>query len=128
MKLEIGKTYKNTQGEVITPDHLIVDSRKWEEVMKLEAEEYKMDFEESLVYLGIEKYRNRIFESSSNGELYHLGDYMMIANNITFKDSNKFFVKWFDDLVARAKNELSNPELVFMHVLDCFNNSMGANK
>ena len=55
-----------------------------------------MTFEESLKNLGIEEYADRIFNSNSHGELFHLLDYISLAEYFTDKE---LFVMCFKEII-----------------------------
>ena len=74
-----------------------------------------MEFKEALQKLGIERYSYRIFNSNSHGELFHLQDYIYLAEEL--KDT-LWFSDWFDFLVGYAEENWERPESVFQHVLD----------
>ena len=79
-----------------------------------------MNFEQSLQILGIEKYSERIFHSNSHGELFHLLDYINMANNLK-KYKKKYgntgwFAEWFDSVVEVAEEKWERPESVFQHI------------
>ena len=81
-----------------------------------------MTFDESLKKLGIEKYRERIFNSSSHGELFFLVDYIKIADSF---DDLKWFPSWFDRVVKQAEKKWSRPESIFQHIPRCLSDSIG---
>lgn len=72
-----------------------------------------MNFNEALKKLDIEEYGERIFNSNSHGELFHLQDYIMLAelfNNVSwFKEWFRFTIKW-------AETNWSRPESIFQHI------------
>ena len=72
-----------------------------------------MTFEEVLKKLGIEKYAERIFNSNSHGELFHIYDYIAIAES--FEDLS-WFPKWFDEIVKHAEKKWQRPESIFQHI------------
>lgn len=77
------------------------------------------EFKEALKKLGIEEYGERIFNSSSRGELSHLGGYIALANMIKddrAEDFRKWFVKQFEMLITYAENNWNRPESVFQHI------------
>ena len=73
-----------------------------------------MNFKQSLKKLGIEEYENRIFHSNSHGELFHLLDYISLANMVNDK---KIFKEWFEEIVSQAEKNWDRPESVFQHIL-----------
>ena len=74
-----------------------------------------MSFIESLQILGIEKYAERIFHSNSNGELFHLEQYIALAEDIGKLDC---FATWFEHLVSLAEERLEYPEYIFQHIYE----------
>jgi hypothetical protein len=75
-----------------------------------------MTFEESLEKLGIQDYAERIFNSSSTGELFFIGDYIWIAGWFDGGDDLKWFRPWFEGVVAEAGRKWKRPESVFQHM------------
>jgi hypothetical protein len=76
-----------------------------------------MSFQEALKFLNIEDFAERIFNSNSHGELFHLQDYISIAES--FKNSNTdelVFRTWFLAVVKNAERTSPNPEFVFQHI------------
>lgn len=81
-----------------------------------------MTFEESLKILDIEEYGDRIFKSNSHGELFHLMDYIQIADAWKDDESAKeWFVGFFKGFVKHAEENWNRPESVFQHVLTALN-------
>ena len=74
-----------------------------------------MSFGEALRKLNIEDYGDRIFNSNSHGELFHLFDYINIAKWIDEK-SLPLFREWFIDIVKQAEAKWKRPESVFQHM------------
>jgi len=77
-----------------------------------------MNFHEAIEMLGIEKYRHKILTSNSHGELFHLQQYVEIAE--AFKDDKRFllsFPKWFDAVVKAAEEKWERPQSVYQHIL-----------
>lgn len=85
-----------------------------------DSENKGMSFQECLQKLDIEDYSERIFNSSSTGELGHLGEYVMLANLYNGKD----FRPWFVATVKMAEDEWDRPESVFQHILEIFHDSI----
>ena len=69
----------------------------------------------ALKRLGISKYEKRIFNSNSHGELFHLNDYILIADHIK-EDEIAGFTKWFEDLIVHVGKTWKRPESVFQHI------------
>ncbi len=78
-----------------------------------------MTFKEALRILDIEDFGKRIFNSNSHGELFHLADYIWLAENLVPEDA-KYFRQWFIRLVGFAEEEWERPESVFQHVMEFF--------
>lgn len=77
-----------------------------------------MEFQEALKILNIEDYSSAIMTSNSHGELFHLGDYVIIA--MTLEDNPlgiKWFREWFEFTVQFAKENWKRPESVYQHIL-----------
>jgi len=74
-----------------------------------------MTFKEALVKLGIEKYAERIYNSNSHGELFHLADYITMAELLP-KEALKKFPAWFDFVVKDAEKNWNRPASVFQHI------------
>jgi len=75
-----------------------------------------MTFKEALDYLGIEDYSDRIFNSNSHGELFHLHDYILIAQ---MQGNMSWFRSWFEDTVKWAEENWSRPASIFQHIPRC---------
>jgi hypothetical protein len=73
-----------------------------------------MNFKEALQILNIEDYGERIFSSNSQGELFHLYQYVELAD--IFKDNSEWFRSWFEGVVKGAELTWDRPESVFQHV------------
>lgn len=74
-----------------------------------------MTFNEALQKLNIEDYGERIFNSNSHGELFHLMDYMVIANALEGTDAS-WFRPWFVAVVDLAEKNWQRPESIFQHI------------
>lgn len=85
-----------------------------------EGHEFKFSFKESLKELGIEEYYERIYHSNSHGELFHMMDYMQLAEVLSEKDK-KIFPLWFDEIVKGAEKEWKRPASVFQHIIKLMN-------
>jgi len=76
-----------------------------------------MTFREALQTLGIEEYHDRIYNSNSHGELYHLEQYFYMAEIIKDKEEDrKLFPEVFKDIVKHAEENWKRPESVFQHI------------
>lgn len=76
-----------------------------------------MSFKEALIILDIEDYYERIFNSSSNGEIFHIYEYIIFAES--YKDDRgniTWFRKWFEEIVKIAEEKWGRPESVFQHI------------
>jgi hypothetical protein len=81
----------------------------------------QITFKEALKILNIEEYEERIFKSNSHGELYHLQDYIGLAN--FFKDyptAVPVFKKYFEEAVEDAYQNWERPQSVFQHMKEFF--------
>ena len=79
----------------------------------------EMTFAEALKILNIEDYENRIFNSNSHGELFHLPDYIIVAQLVQKKGEISRFREWFEGLVKWAEDNWERPESVFQHIIKC---------
>ena len=75
-----------------------------------------MTFQEALSKLNIEDYGDRIFHSNSHGELFHLNDYILLANTIP---EGFIFRTDFEKIVKYAEDNWARPESVFQHIFKC---------
>ena len=80
-----------------------------------------MDFKQSLEKLGILEYAPRIFNSNSNGELFHLDQYFVLAE--IYGDA-PWFKEWFVDVVTYAEKNWKRPESVFQHIVTIMEQQM----
>ena len=71
-------------------------------------------FQDVLKSLGIEDYAKRIFNSNSNGELFHLQQYFYIDELL--KGNSSWFREWFENVVKWAEKNWERPESVFQHI------------
>ena len=72
-----------------------------------------MTFREALKKLNIEDFGDRIYNSNSHGELFHLYDYFMLAET---QCDMSWFRSWFLMAVDWAEKNWSRPESVFQHI------------
>jgi len=79
----------------------------------------KMSFTEALKILNIEDYRDRIFNSNSHGELFHLQDYITVAQLVQKEGDINKFREWFVELIKWAEDNWKRPESVFQHIIKC---------
>ena len=82
-----------------------------------------MTFREALEKLGIQDFEERIFNSNSRGELFHLTQYGQLAAMLEEKDI-ELFREWFLRLIAFAEAKWNRPESIFQHVLEYFAEAM----
>ena len=78
------------------------------------------EFKKALKKLGIESYGNRIFNSNSNGELFHLQQYVDLAD--AFTGDKILFCIWFKYVVNFAEENWERPESVFQHIYEIATN------
>lgn len=76
-----------------------------------------MTFQQALKILNIEDYSERIYNSNSHGELFHLYDYIILAKEIKKQPNATDFRKWFEEVVKYAEQHWRRPESVFQHIL-----------
>ena len=78
-----------------------------------------MEFKEALtIILNIEDYSSSIINSNSNGELFHLQDYIVLAKFMQeHEDIKLIFRQWFEYIVNWAKKEWSRPASIYQHIL-----------
>ncbi len=74
-----------------------------------------MNFKEALKKLDIEDYSKKIFSSSSTGELFHLEQYIVIAEDL--KNEDGWFRDWFEGVIKFAEDKWGRPDSVYQHVL-----------
>ena len=75
-----------------------------------------MNFKEVLTKLNIEDYSERIFNSNSHGELFHLQQYFTILEIL--KEDTDWFRDWFEKVIKFTKEKWENPESVYRHILE----------
>lgn len=73
-----------------------------------------MNFGDAIKKLNIEDYGERIFNSNSHGELFHLSDYVAIAE-VCGEDTG-WFREWFVAAVKDVEAHWKRPESVFQHM------------
>ena len=81
---------------------------------------------EALKLLNIEDYNEAIFNSNSHGELFHLSDYIVIADHIRENGDGDYswFRKWFLFYVRAAKDTWQRPESVYQHMVTLWNKDL----
>lgn len=83
-----------------------------------------MNIQQALKTLNIEDYSERIFNSNSHGELFHIHGYIFLAEIVS--DMNKVgpfdFRSWFEDVVKYAESNWPRPDVVFQHIEKIFLN------
>ena len=74
-----------------------------------------MTYEEAIKKLGLERYSQRIINSNSHGELFHLLDYIRLAEEIPPE-----YYEWLntaiDKIVNWAENTWDRPDSIFQHI------------
>lgn len=83
-----------------------------------------MTLKEALKILNIEEYEERIFNSNSHGELFHLAQYIEIAE--IFKDDAEWFRDWFVAVVKFAEENWNRPESIFQHIAQVLDNHINS--
>jgi hypothetical protein len=73
-----------------------------------------MTFKDALKSLGIEDYAERIFNSNSHGELFHIQQYFTLAK--VLKGNSEWFREWFEKVVKWAEENWERPESIFQHI------------
>lgn len=73
-----------------------------------------MTFNEALKKLNIEDYSERIINSNSHGELFHLRDYFFLAEKL---ENPEWFREWFIQIIKLAEEKWERPESVFQHIV-----------
>lgn len=71
-----------------------------------------MNFKEALTVLGIEQYAERIWNSNSRGELFHIDQYFTLAKTL---GKTEWFADWFNYIVEEAEEKWERPESVFQY-------------
>jgi len=77
-------------------------------------------FGQALEKLGIEDYSDRIFNSNSHGELFHMIDYIIVADEIGDRDAS-WFRPWFEAQIKKAKETWTRPESIYQHLIKLIN-------
>ena len=75
--------------------------------------------------MNIEDYGERIFNSNSHVELFHLYDYIMIVHHLTDDEAGRFGA-WFEGAVKFAEENWDRPESVFQHIPRMMSDSANA--
>lgn len=73
-----------------------------------------MTFDEALEKLDIVDYKERICNSNSRGELFHLAQYIQIATTI---EDVSWFREFFIAVVDMANETWERPESVYQHII-----------
>lgn len=76
----------------------------------------RMTFADALKRLRIEEYGDRIFNSNSHGELFHIYDYIQLADSIQSDEQAAAFREWFVAIVEWTAQNWKRPELVYQHI------------
>lgn len=86
-----------------------------------------MNFKKALEILEIEEYGEIIFKSNSNGELFHLQQYIYLAEML--KEMEKgIFKRWFENIVKYAYENWERPITVFQHIKEILMEDLKNNK
>lgn len=72
------------------------------------------DFDDALKKLGIEDFRSQIWHSNSRGEMFHLGDYVVLASMPCWNAEN--FRPLFLYIVDWTKEHWKRPESCYQHM------------
>jgi len=72
-----------------------------------------MTFNQALKKLDIEDYGHAIWHRNSHGELFHIADYIWLAEACGEPD---WFREWFEDNVEMAKKHWERPESIYQHI------------
>ena len=75
-----------------------------------------MTFPEACKKLNIEDYQQRIFDSNSHGELFHIWSYVALAETLDQLNMTDDFRTLFVGLVSDAEKTWKRPESVFQHI------------
>ena len=105
---------------------IVINALTFKEVSKEDPND--MTFLEALRILEIEDYADRIFNSNSRGELFHLHDYYILAK--AFKENNwntNTFRKFFESVVEFANENWQRPASVYQHILKFYNEAVEYN-
>lgn len=73
-------------------------------------------FDEALKVLNIEDYRDRIFNSSSTGELAFLQEYIWLAETLSNIGEVEVFRDLFLALVNEANEKWERPESIYQYI------------
>jgi len=84
-----------------------------------------MTFQEAVKILNIEDHAERIWNSNSHGELFHVYDYVRWAENLQGKDVLKRFRPLFLECVRFAEENWERPESVFQHMPEMMKDLIG---
>jgi len=85
-----------------------------------------MNLDEALKFLNIEEFYKDIYHSSSTGELFHLYDYIVIAERleriairegIDPMEHGKWFGWFFRMIVDWAKENWNRPQSIYQHMI-----------
>ena len=80
------------------------------------------NLDEALRILNISDYKERILNSNSHGELFHVYQYIELAQ--IFKHVPHNFRDWFVAVVSFAEKEWQRPESVFQHITTLLNHAL----
>ena len=75
--------------------------------------EHSMTFDEAMKVLNIEDFSERTFNSNSHGELFHIQEYIALAQ---VPGNKAWFRPWFLSIVEFAEKNWTRPESCFQHL------------
>ncbi len=80
-----------------------------------------MNFLEALKVLDLEEYEQRITHSNSHGELFHIHDYIHVAQQVEHDpELTKKVSEHIRSAVVYAKEHWQRPESIFQHLPEIF--------
>lgn len=86
-----------------------------------EKQNEQISFKEALKILDIQEYEERIFNSNSHGELFHLQDYIDVAKFFKgYPTAVPVFKRHFEECVEDAYKNWKRPQSVFQHIKKFF--------
>ncbi len=85
----------------------------------------ELTFNEALEILGIPEYKERIINSNSHGELFHIRDYFVLATSIDGSSITKEqFASFFKEVVEWTQKNWERPESIYQHILKIFSEAV----
>jgi hypothetical protein len=73
-----------------------------------------LTFDQALEILNIQDFETRIINSNGHGELFHLLDYIGIADAL--REDPSWYRDWFILIIQWAQENWKRPESVFQHI------------